>query len=120
MREYQAPEIKGGKGYNPASDIYAFGQLGIDLIRLNYMMLTESPDAPAKLPLKLMHILDTCLDADPKERYEAALMGFMLEEIMDKLEDANTEWVDEYEFPAASTHESRLLSLPSTLGSRSG
>ena len=85
LRAYQAPEINGNMGYSKASDMYAFGQLGIDMIRMNFAKFQDTSDTAAKIPAGLAYILDTCKKMEPDKRPSAALVVFMLEEVLEVL-----------------------------------
>jgi serine/threonine protein kinase len=116
ISEYQAPEIS-AEGYGPATDMYAFGQLAVDIIRLNYGSFIENDQETLRIPEKLADILESCLDDDPGERLEAKLIAFMLDEVEDGIKDGTADWVDSEEFLSHSSISSKLLSLASTLWS---
>lgn len=116
MSEYQAPEIP-AEGYGPATDMYAFGQLAIDIIRLNYGSFIENDQETLRIPAKLADILESCLDDDPGERLPGKPIAFMLEEVEDGIKDGTADWVDSEEILSQSSISSKLLSLASTLQS---
>ena len=80
LREYQAPEVS-TLGHSWMSDMYSFGQLGVDIIRFGSQYLSDPDTGKLRVPVKLLQILDTCLAQNHEERYEADLAVAMLEEI---------------------------------------
>jgi serine/threonine protein kinase len=114
--EYQAPEVA-TEGYGPATDMYAFGRLAIDMVRFNHQCFVEDDQGTIRIPGKLADILELCLDDDPAERLEAVLVGFMLEEVQQNIRDGEAEWVDSEEFLSRPSAGSKLLSLASTIRS---
>ena len=97
LRAYQAPEIRGNIGYSKASDMYAFGQLGTDMIRMNYVKFQATDSTAAEIPAKLVDILETCKKLEPGKRYSAALVVFMLEEVLEILGSGKVDWVTDFE-----------------------
>ncbi|CAM1507513.1 Fc.00g071540.m01.CDS01 [Cosmosporella sp. VM-42] len=99
-----APEGKFG-GSSKEADIYAWAMLAVKMISTSYDTLAE--DGHVYFPAKLMRVLEQCLDADPKARFDAKSLCFVMEEIKDGLSGSgyggdDCEWFDEtYELPGA-------------------
>jgi hypothetical protein len=112
--QYQAPEID-DEGYSKMSDIFAWAQLGVDIIRRNYDKLVDQTGV-VRFPTKLMHLLEQCLASDPQSRYEAELLVFMLDEVEESLRAGDpgaTEWTEgDYELREVAKRLSTSLELP--------
>lgn len=80
LDSYQDLELSRPEADSTKSDIYAWAQVGIEIIRLNYEKL-QNEEGRVLFPKKLMHLFEVCLSRVPKNRYEAVLLVRMLEEI---------------------------------------
>lgn len=105
--DYRAPEVL-ERGYSKASDMYAFGQLAIDMIRNNIDSLVENSGDPIRIPPKLVEILDDLVDPDPDERWPANVLGMMLDEVVDSIDDEKSEWIEN---PVLSSFAHRGIAL---------
>jgi hypothetical protein len=114
LGQYQAPEVE-DEGYSKMSDIFSWAQLGTDIIRRSYDKLADQTGR-VRYPAKLLHLLETCLDDDPRERYEAPLLSYMLDEVVGSLRDDDADAVEwregDYELRQVAKRLSMSLELP--------
>jgi serine/threonine protein kinase len=115
LKEYVPPEVH-GQGYTTKSDIFAWGQLAIDIIRQGHFALVWE-DGQIRFPKRLMFILESCLANDPRGRPTAATLDAMIRdvtfELLGRPENA-TDWIlGDYKLPKVAQRLSTSLQLSS-------
>lgn len=103
LRPYKAPEINRGMGYSKQSDVYAFGQLGFDVISINYESF-QNADGLARVPAKLIPLLHQCKHIDPHKRCDAKFVERAFDEMVKKLENGRMK-LEEYDFSPGSAQD---------------
>jgi hypothetical protein len=106
LEEYIAPDIANHSRSSKADDIFAWAQLGVEIIRKNYELL-RSKDGDVIYPAGLMKVLEGCLDPNPAGRFTAASLVVVMDEVIDgpsglsaSAYGEETEWYDgSYELP---------------------
>ena len=106
LEEYIAPDIANNSRGSKADDIFAWGQLGVEIIRKNYKLL-RNKDGDVIYPAGLMKVLERCLDPNPAGRFDAASLVVVMDEVIDgpsglaaSAYGEETEWYDgSYELP---------------------
>jgi hypothetical protein len=114
LNEYCAPEIS-KQGYTKETDVYAWARLAVSIIRTYNARLAHA-DEFVRFPIKLIALVQACLDENPKYRLTAESLVFMLDDAQNSLIDkdpAKVRWTDEsYDLPQAMAH----IDVSSTLG----
>lgn len=95
-------EFQGSK----AADVYAWGQLGVEIIRANYATLLNK-NGEVVYPGSLMRVLERCLDPDPAGRFDAKTLVVVMDEVLNGPSGliagaygGDVEWYDgSYELP---------------------
>lgn len=80
LKDYLPPEVH-DQGYTTASDIFAWGQLAIDVIRQGHFALVWEEDGQIRFPREFMSIIESCLANDPGARPTAARLTEMTREV---------------------------------------
>jgi len=115
MKNYVPPEVR-GQGYVTASDIFAWGQLAIDVIRQSHSALVWE-DGQIRFPKRLMATLESCLATDPKERPTAASLTAIVRELTYEIwgrPEESIEWIlGSYELPKVAKELSTSLQMSS-------
>jgi hypothetical protein len=96
LNEYQAPEGYGQENLKK-QDIFAWAQLGVDIIRLNYTKLADE-NGEVLFPVRLMRLLEHCLHPDLRFRFEADHICHVIDEIKDGSSGLATEDEGEVEY----------------------
>ena len=65
-KRYRAPELDQGKPYTLKCDIYSFGTIVYELLKL----AAEKGQSASKVPTKLLELYERCTRADPARRPE--------------------------------------------------
>jgi serine/threonine protein kinase len=100
--EYQSPEVP-TIGYSKKSDMFAFGQLCVDMIRSNRHLLVNPATDKLRIPTLVMHIINVCLSHNYEDRYDASVVGRILEDVTSGLyEEGKTEFIEEDLLPQLS------------------
>lgn len=102
------------------SDIRAWAQMGIDLIRLFHDKLVDGNES-IQYPEKLMQILNDCVESEDEGGYSAELIRGMMDEFVDKLNPdtgmlaPSLEWTGgNFQLPKVQARLSSSLRLTST------
>jgi hypothetical protein len=116
LDQYLPPEVF-TRGHTTNSDIFAWAQLAVDIVRLNYSSLADD-QGRVKYPEKLMTIIEDCLNDSPEERYTADELVVFLEEIGKEFVSGNPNditWTEgSFEFSRTARRLSSSLQLPSS------
>jgi hypothetical protein len=116
LDQYLPPEVL-TCGHMRNSDIFAWAQLAVDIIRLNYSSLADG-QGKVKYPEKLMTIIEDCLNDSPEERYTADELVVFMEQIGKEFVSGNPSditWTEgSFEFSRTARRLSSSLKLPSS------
>jgi hypothetical protein len=116
LEEYLAPEVL-NRGHTGFSDIFAWAQLVVDVIRSSYSKLADDQGG-VKFPAKLMAIVKDCLSDEPEERYTSDELVVLLEQLGEEFtsgDASDVEWTEgSFELPQVARRLSSSLQLPSS------